>query len=72
MTSDVTVRRLSDAIQALDRTTVEYLHPACGLYCSGGEEACSADGYWEVGEAFASASLILPTKPLSSLMPEPE
>lgn len=53
MTSDVTVRRLNDAIQALDRARFdEYLHPACRLFCNGEEEACTADGYWEVVEAF--------------------
>jgi predicted ester cyclase len=53
MKSDVTVRRLNDAIQALDRATFdEYLHPACRLFCNGEEEACTADGYWEVVEAF--------------------
>lgn len=53
MTSDITVRRLNDAIQALDRATFdEYLHPACHLYCNGEEEACTADGYWDVVEAF--------------------
>ena len=53
MTSDVIVRRLNEAIQALDRPTFdEYLHPACRLYCNGEEEACTADGYWEVVGAF--------------------
>jgi predicted ester cyclase len=53
MTSDTVVRRLNDAIQTLDRTAFdEYLHPTCRLYCNGEEEACTADGYWEVVEAF--------------------
>ncbi len=56
MASDIIVRRLNDAIQALDRTTFdEYLHPACRLYCNGEEEACTHDGYWEVVEAFRIA-----------------
>lgn len=53
MPSETTVRRLNDAIQALDRATFDrYLDPACRLYCNGEEEACNADGYWEVVEAF--------------------
>ena len=53
MTSDATVRRLNDAIQALDRAAFdEHIHPACRLYCNGEKEACTADGYWEVVEAF--------------------
>ncbi len=53
MKSDITVRGLNDAIQALDRAAFdEYLDPDCRLYCNGEQEACTADGYWEVVEAF--------------------
>lgn len=53
MNSETVVRQFNDAIQALDRATFdEYIHPQCRLYCNGEEEACSADGYWDVVEAF--------------------
>lgn len=53
MTSNIVVQRLNDAIQALDRATFDqFIHPRCRLYCNGEEEACTADGYWDVVEAF--------------------